>query len=140
MASQTFRNDYDGYWREVNSRGLPSSSGVYTVYECTFNKGKDTVSIHKKIYIGEAGNIKERIENHEKKEDWLEHVRKGNTLCYNAAHVDATYRERVEAALIFEHEPPENEEYTDSFPFDTTTIKTMGNNKYLKDQFIIQSV
>ena len=55
MAEKTFNQIFDGYWREQNKSGLPKSSGVYCVYECTYNKTEKTIEIHKLIYIGESG-------------------------------------------------------------------------------------
>ena len=110
MAEKTITVEFDGYWRDENKGGLPAKAGVYCVYECTYSVGDKTVSIHKLIYIGEAEDVKDRVANHEKHEDWLEHVRRGNELCFSFGGVGKTDRDRAEAAMIYKHKPPENDE------------------------------
>jgi hypothetical protein len=136
MAEQTFNQIFDGYWREQNKSDIPKSSGVYCVYECTYNKIEKKVKIHKLIYIGESGDVNSRIANHEKLEDWKKHVRQGNELCYNFSHVEEYYRERVEAAFIYHHKPPENTEYVNNFPFDKTIVKSTGKTALLDEFFV----
>jgi len=138
MAEKTFKVDFEGYWREPNISGIPSGSGVYCVYECTYNESSSTVSIHKLIYIGEADDVNDRIKNHENWDDWKKHVRWGNQLCFSYGYEESANRERVEAALIFKHKPLENSEYTDSFPFDKTTIILSGKTALLKTPFTVE--
>lgn len=137
MAAKTFGLKFDGYWREENILGIPSNSGVYCVYECRYNPQKDTVSILELIYIGEAGDVNDRIKNHKKWKDWEEYVGEGNELCFSFTYVESAHRDRVEAALIFEHKPPVNEEYKYSFPFDTTSIKASGKTALLNSNFTV---
>lgn len=122
MPPKSFSLNFGGYWREKNIAGIPAESGVYCVYTCTHNPQAGTVSIRSLIYIGESDDARHRVENHEKWPDWRKYLRQGEEICFNFAPVEATERERVEAALIFHHKPPENSEYTDTFPFDDTTI------------------
>ena len=138
MASKTFKVGFVGYWRESNKYCIPAESGVYCVYECTPNPKKKTVSIHKLIYIGEAWDVEDRVKSHEKKPKWKKHVRSGNELCYNFGNVESAYRDRVEAAFIFKHKPPENTEYVDKFPFETTTIKASGRKEKLSADFTVK--
>ena len=137
MVAMTFSIDFEGYWREGNISGIPAKSGVYCVYECTYNEEKDTVSIHRLIYIGEAGDVRDRIKNHEKWEDWKRYVSNGNELCFSFGYVESENRNRVEAALIFKHKPPANEEYKNEFPFDTTTINASGRTALLSTNFTV---
>lgn len=137
MAEKTITIEFDGYWRDDNKGGLPAKSGVYCVYECTHNTQESTVSIHKLIYIGEAEDVKTRISNHEKRHDWLKHVRRGNELCFSFGGVGATDRARAEAALIFKHKPPENEDYVNSFPYDKTTMSLSGKTALLTTSFTV---
>jgi len=138
MSAKTIKIKFEGYWRDEDKSGVPVHSVVYCVYECKYNKNNDSVSLLKLIYIGEADNVQERIANHEKYQDWLKHVRSGNELCFSFGPVLPTDRERAEAAMIFKHKPPENEEYKYSFPFDQTTISLSGEIKLLKTYFIIE--
>lgn len=137
MAEQTFNQSFEGYWREPNKGGVPSKSGIYCVYECTYNVQEKTVSIHRLIYIGESENVNQRISNHEKQKEWEKYVRQGNELCYSFSAVDSYSRIRVEAAFIFRHKPPVNTEYIDNFPFDKTIVKSEGRIALLKDYFVV---
>jgi len=137
MAEKTITVEFDGYWRDENKGGIPVESGVYCVYECTHNVSEKTVSIHKLIYIGEAEDVKSRVVNHEKYNDWLKHVRRGNKLCFSFGGVGSTDRARAEAAMIFKHKPPENDEYVNSFPFDRTAMSLSGKTTLLSTYFTV---
>ena len=118
--------DFDGYWREVNKGGVPAKSGVYLVYACRHNETKGTVTLDKLIYIGEAGDVQDRITNHEKWPEWRQCVPRGSQICFSFAGVTNPDRERAEAALIYYHKPTCNTEYIDSFPFADTTVESTG--------------
>ena len=137
MAEKTIDVTFDGYWRDANKGGIPAQSGVYCVYECTYNAATKTVDLRTLIYIGEADNVQDRIANHERYNDWLSHVRAGNELCFSFGGVDAAIRDRAEAALILKHKPPENTEYVDSFPFDKTTMQLTGKTALLVTAFTV---
>ena len=137
MAEQTYSIKFDGYWRDQNKAGIPAHSGIYCVYECTHNVQENKVSLSKLIYIGEAEDICVRVANHEKYDDWKRHVRAGNELCFSFGGVETTNRARCEAAMIFKYKPPENTEYTDSFPFDRTTINLSGDIALLTASFTV---
>lgn len=138
MAEKTIKIKFEGYWLDEKKSVVPAQSGVYCVYECRYNQTEDTVSLITLIYIGEADNVRERIANHEKYQDWLKHVRHGNELCFSFGPIISADRERAEAAMIFKHKPPENEEYMYSFPFDRTTISLSGNTALLKIYFTVE--
>ena len=137
MAEKTISIEFEGYWRDENKSGLSAKSGVYCVYECTHNIMEKTVTIHKLIYIGEAENVKSRVADHEKYENWVRHVREGNELCFSFGGIGTTDRARAEAAMIFKHKPPENDEYVDSFPFDRTTMSLSGKTALLNTFFTV---
>lgn len=137
MAEKTFNVSIEGYWRDVNKSGIPNHSGVYFVYEAKYNESEGTVSLLKLIYIGESDKVRDRIADHERYNDWLKHVRKGNTLCFSTGPVESDYRERVEAAYIFEHKPPENVEYKYTFPFDKTIVISKGDTELLNTNFTV---
>ena len=118
--------DFDGYWREVNTGGAPAKSGVYLVYVCRHNEATGTVRLDKLIYIGEAGDVQDRITNHEKWPEWRQCVPRGSEICFSFADVTNPDRERAEAALIYYHKPTCNTEYIDSFPFVDTTVESTG--------------
>ena len=128
----------DGYWLEKSISGIPARSGVYCVYACRYNPPPDdTVTITKLIYIGESANVNERIANHEKWPIWKKHLGSGEVICISFGYVAPEDRQRVEAAMIYEHKPPVNDEYKHNFPFDTTTISLSGKTKLLKTNFTV---
>ena len=137
MPPKSYSANFAGYWAEPNIAGIPSKSGVYCVYACTYDKEANTVSIRKLLYIGESQDVKTEVSNNKKWDDWRKHLNKGEMPCFNFAPFEADDRKRVEAALIFHHKPPENSEYRDTFPFDETTVSTLGKNSELSEKFTV---
>lgn len=138
MADKTVTLKFDGYWRDVNSGGVPNDPGIYLVYTCTHDREAKTVTLHKLLYIGEAAKVRDRIQNHEKRSEWKRHLKQGQELCYSFAPITKPDRERAEAALIYYHKPPVNTEYTDSFPFDDTTVKSSGRCAGITPSFTVR--
>jgi hypothetical protein len=137
MAETTISIEFDGYWRDETRGRMPSESGVYCVYECTHNAREGTVTIRELIYIGESGDVRERVADHEDYDIWLDRVASGNELCFSFGAVILEDRRRAEAALIFKHKPPENTEYIDTFPFDSTTMSLSGATRKLTTRFTV---
>ncbi len=137
MTKLKFDLDFLGYWRYVNRAGIPDKSGVYCVYASTYNPDAKTVDLKRLLYIGESENMRERLENHERLEDWEKLLKPGEIISFSCVKVDAYYCERVEAALIFKHKPPTNVEYVNNFPYDETTISTTGCNALLSPYFTV---
>ena len=135
MAGKIFNISFDGYWRLKNISGVPSESGIYCVYTCSYNSTAKKITLKKLIYIGESENVNERLSNHEKLEEWKTYLNGSETLCFSFGAVDEDYRERCEAALINYHNPPVNTEYTDNFPYDKTQLNLYGKRKFLTDEF-----
>lgn len=138
MAEQSFTLNFKGYWREANIASIPNHEGVYCVYECTYNKDSKTVFLNSLIYISEAEDVNQRINNHEKRMIWKAGFGQGNELCFSTAPVDYAYRDRIEATLIFKHKPPANDDYKHSFPFDKTTILITGVTDLLSQIFTVE--
>ena len=137
MAEKTFNQEFDGYWRAVNASDIPSESGVYGVYRCTYNKKDKTVSLKELLYIGKADDLNDRINNHERWDDWHKKLKSGEQICFCCTLVEETYNERVEAALINSNQPPMNVEYKNAFPFDKTTVNCSGKHKYIKSKNVV---
>ncbi len=133
MAEKTFDLKFDGYKLEENKLGLPEYSGVYVVHSCIYNKKEDTVSLMRLLYIGKAGNINDRVNNHEKLENWKKELKEEEQLCYNYTKVNTAYNNRVEAALINANQPIVNVDYKESFPFDSTIINCSNRYNLLKE-------
>ena len=128
---------FKGY-REA--KGLSYSAGIYCVYACTYNQRGNTVSvsIRKLLYIGEAEDIHMRVKKHERREDWEKKLKHNEDLCFSyALKSNDEDRERIEAALINKHKPPCNDEFTENFPYDKTTIKITGKISKLQLNFTV---
>jgi hypothetical protein len=138
MPAASFGITFEGYWREENEGGVPSMSGIYCVYGCVDNPSANAVSLNAIIYIGEADDVKTRIANHEKLPEWNRHLKQGEELCYSFGHVSPADRRRCEAAMIFQHQPPVNNEYKLAFPFDQTTISLSGQIARLHPNFTVR--
>lgn len=138
MAAQTYTITFQGYCREENKGSVPSKSGIYCVYRCTYDESVKAVSLKELIYIGEADDIKDRLAYHEKLSDWKGRLKQGEQLCYSFGGVEPRSRERCEAAMVFWHEPPENIEFKNAFPFDETTMNLSGKTAHLDTNFTVQ--
>jgi hypothetical protein len=83
--------------------------------------------------------MRARVTNHNLLETWKKHLASGEVLCFTGATVSPeSTRQRAEAAMIFHHKPPVNEEHTHSFPFDTTTINVTGKTSKLTTSFTVK--
>lgn len=134
--TKTISLNFNGYWHDVNKEDIPAKSGIYLVYVCRYNEPKEL------IYIGEAGDVRDRIAKHEKRLLWqmeVPDVPIGSELCYSFAGVTNPDRERAEAALIHYHKPTcnENDKYIDSFPFEGTTVESTGARDLLSSPIIV---
>lgn len=135
---KTIELEFAGYWLDTNGSKVPDESGVYLVYVCRYNKDKDTVTLRKLIYIGEAEDANDRIANHEKRKDWVDQVPEGLQLCYSFAPANKSDRERAEAALIFYYKPVCNDKGKDSFNYDKTTVKSSGRCKFINSEITVE--
>src|SRR5262245_10594177 len=122
MSSDPVSVCFSGYWRDLNVRFVPKISGVYAVYACRDIPQANTVAIRSLIYIGESNDVRERLSNHEGKQDWRGYLRPGEELCYATAPVPGPVRESVEAELIRRHQPPANVKSRASFPYQITPV------------------
>lgn len=130
--------NFKGYRIEDNKNSIPSQSGIYCVYSCTYNETENTVSIKKLLYIGESENLHSRIATHNRLDDWKKKLSATETLCYSFALINGDDRNRAEAALIFKHNPPMNTEYTDNFPYNDTEMLLIGKTALLTTHFIVE--
>ena len=135
MTEQTYNLEFDGYWRDADR--IPAEPGIYGVYTYIVNSDR-TFTLKRLIYIGESVDMKDRVENHEKRKDWKKELREGEKIRFNAALTNSKEeRKRAEAAMIHKHKPVCNTDYVDEFPFDTTTINTSGKNRLMKSHFTV---
>lgn len=134
-----FNFELKGFKLDANKSNLPKYTGIYFVYRCTYNREKNTVELHELLYIGETNDkqgIKGRINGHEKREEWLEYLEEDETLCYSYVSVESQ-RMRVEAAYIFKHQPPVNEDLKEHFSYPATHIVSTGKVGLIKKDFTV---
>jgi len=132
MSAKNYDLNFDGYWRVPAIGSMPAQSGIYCVYACIHDANAKTVDLKRLLYIGEAADVRDRITNHDKWQEWEGKLKSGEVLCFNAVFISlVSGRERAEAAMINHHKPPCNTTYVNSFPFDETTIITSGRNALL---------
>lgn len=111
-----FNLNFNGYWRYQNRMGIPNTSGVYLVYRARYNEKENTVGLLEIIYIGQALNMRERINNHDKISEFEQELLQGEELCFACAEV-SEYLDEVENALIFAQKPKLNEKLRDGYKY-----------------------
>lgn len=140
MGAENFDLEFDGYWTEKTKGAMPSLGGIYCVYEGSYDPAKEGVAIRRLIYIGESNDVKASVSHYKNWDRWRRYVGSGNDLCFSIASVESTFRRRVKAALVFQHKPPLNEGFKESFPFDRTTISGRGNIALLNTHFTLDGL
>jgi excinuclease UvrABC nuclease subunit len=138
MTDQAFTLNFKGYWHQANIDSIPCHPGIYCVYECYHDHAKNQVLLRRLLYIGEAEDVNQRIKNHEKWPDWKKALKAGEELCFSFTSIITIHRVRIEAALIYKHKPPDNDDYLNSFPFDRTTILLTGTTDLLIPMFTVE--
>ena len=136
MATPSQTINFFGHWHEQNRLTIPEQPGIFCVHAGIHNQEAKTISVRKLIYIGESDNVCQRITRHERHQEWLKHLKKGETLCFSFAPVEY-HRAQVTTALIFGHKPPENIEHLCPFPFQQTNIRLTGTIDLLQENFTI---
>jgi hypothetical protein len=119
--------NFFGYWREEKNELVPADGGVYCVYESTHHEESDAVETHRVLYIGEAPNVREAINEEGRIDEWKSHIDKNNELCFSYGPTKPDdIRVRIMAAFVYRLKPPLNEKYKDSFPFPPTRMLSNG--------------
>lgn len=129
--------DFDGYWTYGSEGFLPGFAGIYCVYSCTNNRPEKTVAIEKLLYIGQARNIRERLQSHDDFANWVSELGHGKTLCYSYAPLPWKSLDICEAALIFHMKPLFNKIGERGFHHDKTHVTTKGCNRFLESDFVV---
>lgn len=137
MTYKTYRQEFKGYCRYKDRGGIPKKSGVYCVYRGAYNSSNDKVFLNQLLYIGQAKNMNERLEKHEKLTKWEKYLKLGEEIIFSYTELELAGLDRFEAAMIYEHKPPVNEEYTNNFPYDSAMVYTSGRNALLKEYFTV---
>jgi hypothetical protein len=140
MAEENLNIEFDGYWTEKTMGNIPSHPGIYCVYECKYDAEENGIAIHKLISIDGSIDVNESVSHYKNLYRWKRHVGNGNQLCFSFASVGSGQRGRVKAALVFQHKPPLNGEFKDSFPFDKTTLSVRGKKALLDHHFTLNGL
>ena len=122
----TYSINVIGYWIDVNRHCLPSCTGVYFVYACTFNPLPNTVTLRRLLYVGQAMDINARLSNHEKRAVWGRYLSPGETVCYSYVQVDGRSLDVVEAALVYKLQPPSNDQLKQAYLHDPVQLVITG--------------
>lgn len=123
---------FKGYRRDIKKSTLPDYSGIYFVYRATYNEANKTVSLKELIYIGQAKDLNQRLNNHEKYDDFLAQLKEGEIICYSYAAVDMQDLDIVEKALVYVQQPPLNTDLTKSYNHDAASFLIEGHCALLK--------
>lgn len=125
--------NFNGYWIEKKTSGIPTTSGIYLVYRCVYAEG--SVKLKEILYIGQSQNLHDRINNHDKKDLFKQECKEGETVCYSIAEMSSGDLDIVENALIFAQKPRLNNDCKDHFKFDVpVSFIVEGRCKLLKFQ------
>jgi excinuclease UvrABC nuclease subunit len=130
---EEYNVNFNGYRLDQDKSGLPTYGGIYLVYCCVFNKETNRVSLNRLIYIGQSVNINDRLNNHERYEDFMAELKGGETLCYSYASVAPKDMNIVENALIFMQKPKLNNDLKDSFNYPNSQFDFEGRCALLKE-------
>ncbi len=128
----TYKVDFQGYWRDINKKGIPSYSGIYIVYRSVYNEDKNVVGLKEIIYIGQAKDVCARIATHDKRQEFENYITAPEELCYACTEVKEPDLDIVEKALIFAQKPELNEQYKDKYNGESAIFQVNGSCALLK--------
>ena len=124
--------NFNGYRRDCNKATLPKYSGVYMVYRCVCDSATEKVTLKEIIYIGQAEDLNERLNNHERNSDFLKACVNGEEICYAYANISMDDLDIIENALIFSQKPSLNTELVDSFNHESASFLIEGKCSLLR--------
>lgn len=138
MANIGISIDFSGYWDEYNKGSMPAASGVFCVYGGFMDQRTKVVEFHRLIHIGSDDNVRECLAQHDQIGLWRRCLKRGDALFFNYGPVAPHDRLRSEAALTFRHKPPTNQQYLNSFPFETTVLRVRRRAPLLARRFTVR--
>lgn len=117
---------------------LPNCCGVYLVYRGVWSEKDKLFYCREIIYIGQATNINQRHQFHERRNDFFASCRSGEIVFYSYAEVPVLLLDRVEAALIYHTQPALNDYGKESFPFNPIHIVSDGACALLDADIVVE--
>lgn len=138
---------YDFHYTDANRIKLNSldleidrlaSPGIYCIY-IGKPSGENQVHLKNLIYIGKSNNIYNRLETHNKIEEFRKKLRRDERLYISFAEVeDDDNRSRIEAVLIFYYKPVCNTVNKQTFDYSDTSVSLSGDINNLDDRFEVK--
>lgn len=125
---KTYDLDFKGGVFQPDFKELPEDSGIYIFYRCKYNEQENVFELIEILYIGQAVDIKDRINRHDKKPDLNGSLKSGEELCLFYAKIGTNDLDRVENALVYTQKPPLNEVLKDHFNYNDTTLNVRGRS------------
>ncbi len=119
----------EGYFRDAIRDRFPDEAGIYFVYRGTLDPVRRWATLKELLYIGETDDMHIRHNDHDRRGDFLDKLSQGEMLFYTYALTDYVERDRmrIEAALIYELQPPLNTQSTVTFNYPPTRIEIKGD-------------
>lgn len=128
---KTYNIEVEGYFKDETRTLFPTVAGIYFVYRGTLNIVSQPPSaiLNELIYIGETENMRNRHNEHDRRQDFLDTLKYGEQLfyCYAETTFSEADRKRVEAVLIHELQPALNVQNQSLFKYDKTKVIVLGD-------------
>lgn len=123
---------FKGYRRDCNKATLPHYSGIYIVYRCLYKTTTGKVILKGIVYIGQAEDLNERLNNHEKYSEFMNACKTNEEICYAYANVSLDDLDIIENALIYSQKPPLNTDLINSYNHESASFMIEGCCSLLK--------
>ena len=129
---------FEGSIADSFRQRLPQYSGIYLVYRGRFDSKENLFYCREIIYIGQASNIRGRINNHDRRNDFLAARGKDEVIFYSYAPLETSVLDIVEGALIFVMKPRLNNNGKDTYAYQPVHVMSDGACALLDTDFEIQ--
>ena len=96
------------------------------VYRCTYDSTTRKVTLKEIIYSGQAKDLCERLDKHEKYPLFLKACEIGEEICYAYANISMDDLDIVENALVFAQKPRLNSDLVYSFNHESAGFLVEG--------------
>lgn len=136
---RTYNLKFEGSYLDQDRFFMPDYSGVYLVYRGVPTNDGNSLICKELMYIGQASDIRSRIENHDRREDFIQRAENGESVFYSCAKCNPTDLDRIENALIYRMQPPLNNNGILKFPYPDTQIVSTGECALLDKDFTIEN-
>lgn len=117
----------EGHWREKHMSLIPEGPGIYFVYESRYDEASETICCYRLVFIGEAEDLRQEVNNHPELAFWKNNLRAKNELSFSVAQYGGTERQRIRSAYVCEHKPVFNHVSEFRFSYLHTIIISWGN-------------